>query len=288
MSKALDYGTDGSNNSWRFTRLSGLSCAIFDLTGDRPKRRINLLTKAQIESASEVASRALFDAIVEGAIPPGAPLRLKELSEQLGVSMMPIREAINRLAALDLVEIEPRRGARVREMSLSDLQETYFARIHMEAIAVWEAAQNFSSANAADAAAALAARETAAAAGDRVAARDAHERFHFAIYEASQRTWLVRSLLPAWRNAERYRIDAMRHVETQASRDHEHSQLLSALIQHDGIEAVRWLTQHLHSSVTLSAQYVAQGSGAPAQDLKLPTVDEVVARFQTNSVQNRP
>jgi DNA-binding GntR family transcriptional regulator len=238
-----------------------------------------VLTKAQIESASDVAARALFDAIVDGSIPPGSPLRLKELSEQLGVSMMPIREAIRRLAALDLVEIEPRRGARVRELSMSDLEETYFARIHLETIAVWEASQRFSAADAAAAASALAAHEASHEVGDRVAARDAHERFHFSLYEASQRTWLIRSILPAWRNAERYRIDAMRHVETQGSRDHEHSQILSALIQHDGAGAVRWLTSHLTSSVLLSAQYVISDATESQQEVSLPTAEEVLARL---------
>ena len=56
-----------------------------------------MLTRAQVESASDIAARELFDAIVDGRIPPGSPLRLKELSEQLGMSMMPVREAIRRL-----------------------------------------------------------------------------------------------------------------------------------------------------------------------------------------------
>ena len=242
-----------------------------------------MLTKAQIESASDVAARSLFDAIVDQRIPPGAPLRLKELSEQLGMSMMPVREAIRRLAALDLVEIEPRRGARVRELSLADLEDTYFARLHLENIAVWEAAQNFTAEHGAQAAAALADREAAQEAGDRVAARDAHERFHFAIYEASQRTWLIRSILPAWRNSERYRIDAMRHVETQGSRDHEHTQILSALMRHDGLEAVRWMTNHLTSSVRLSAQHLISETGEAEREIALPKVAEVVARFDISA-----
>ena len=90
-----------------------------------------MLPKAQVDSASDIAARELFDAIVDGRIPPGSPLRLKELSEQLGMSMMPVREAIRRLAALDLVEMEPRKGARVRERALADLQDTYFSRLHL-------------------------------------------------------------------------------------------------------------------------------------------------------------
>jgi len=238
-----------------------------------------MLTKAQIESASDVAARSLFDAIVDQRIPPGAPLRLKELSEQLGMSMMPVREAIRRLAALDLVEIEPRKGARVRELSLDDLEDTYFARLQLETAAVWEAAQHFTESDADRAMSALEERASAQESGNRVAARDAHERFHFTIYEASQRTWLVRSILPAWRNSERYRIDAMRHTDTQELRDHEHSRILTALTGHDGVAAVRWMTMHLLSSVSLSAQHLAANTGQQERPIRLPSVDQVIARM---------
>jgi len=193
--------------------------------------------------------------------------------------MMPVREAIRRLAALDLVEIEPRKGARVRELSLDDLEDTYFARLHLENAAVWEAAQQFTAADADRARAALKQRASAQDSGDPVAARDAHEKFHFTIYEASQRTWLVRSILPAWRNSERYRIDSMRHTEAQESRDHEHSQILRALTDHDSVAAVRWMTTHLLSSVSLSAQHLAAQTGQQGRQIRLPSVDQVIARM---------
>jgi DNA-binding GntR family transcriptional regulator len=242
-----------------------------------------MLVKAQLESASDVAAQSLFDAIVDGRIPPGAPLRLKELSEQLGMSMMPIREAIRRLAALDLVEIEPRKGARVREMTLEDLQDTYFSRLHLESIAVWEAAKRFTVDDGERAAAALADRAAAEEAGDRVAERDAHERFHFAVYEASRRTWIVRSILPAWRNSERYRVEALRSHELQHERDNEHVQLLAALQRGNGPDAVRWIAAHLATSVRLSAESLGARPDSENQsdvESALPDVDDIIARLQ--------
>lgn len=239
-----------------------------------------MLPRAQIESASDIAARELFDAIVDGRIPPGAPLRLKELSDQLGMSMMPVREAIGRLAALDLVEIEPRKGARVRELTLEDLEDTYVARLHLETVAVWEAAQRFTADDGAKAAAALADRDAAQAAGNRVAARDAHERFHFAIYEASRRSWLVRSILPAWRNSERYREGALRRQDVQAQRNNEHSQILSALIRGDGPDAVRWMTAHLTTSVRLSAETLAAETGESDLELATPKVGALLSRLE--------
>lgn len=238
-----------------------------------------MLSKAQIESASDVAAQSLFDAIVDGRIPPGSPLRLKELAEQLGMSMMPIREAIRRLAALDLVEIEPRKGARVRELTLEDLQDTYFSRFHLESIAVWEAAKSFTEADSAKAGAALEERAAAQKRGDRVGERDAHERFHFALYEASHRTWIIRSILPAWRNSERYRVESLRRHELQAERDNEHAQILEALRRGDGPCAVRWLVAHLGSSVRLSAQSLAGATGS-GTDVSMPDAAEIVGRLE--------
>ena len=235
-----------------------------------------MLPKAQVDSASDIAARELFDAIVDGRIPPGSPLRLKELSEQLGMSMMPVREAIRRLAALDLVEMEPRKGARVRERTLADLEDTYFSRLHLETIAVWEAAQNFTADDGARAATALAEMDAAIAADDPVTARDAHERFHFAIYEASRRDWLMRSLIPAWRNSERYRVEWMR-MDVKVRRDHERKRSLFGDLSAYGPDAVRWLRQHLAGSVTMSAGVLASEAGQKPQDVTLPKLGDLMS-----------
>lgn len=235
-----------------------------------------MLEKAQIESASDIAERELFEAIVDGRLSPGSPLRLKDLAEQLGTSMMPVREAIGRLAALDLVEIEPRKGARVRELTLKDLEDTYFTRMHLECLAVWEAASNFTAEDSAKAAQALVDKEAAQASGDRVAARDAHERFHFVLYEASRRTWLVRSILPGWRNSERYREGGAHLPAELAERSSEHQQLLAALIRGDGEEAVRWMATHLTTSVRLAAGNLPDSEGV---ELDIPDVDGVLGRL---------
>lgn len=211
-----------------------------------------MLEGVHVETASQVATRVLLDAIMDGRIPAGAPLRLQDIAAQLGMSMMPVREAIRELAALDLVEMEPRRGARVREMSRADLEDTYFSRIHLETIAVWEAAKRFTAEDGARAANALAEQEAAQQAGDLVAARDAHERFHFALYESARRPWLQRSILPAWRNSERYRMGALLLEQTKAERSQEHSRILAALMSGDGASAVQALAEHLATSVRLS------------------------------------
>lgn len=223
-----------------------------------------MLEGVQVETASQAVTRVLLDAIVDGRIPPGKTLRLQEISDQLGLSMMPVREALRQLAALDLVEIEPRKGARVRAMSIEDLQDTYFSRVYLESIAVSEAAKRFTQDDFAKASQALVEQEHAQQEGDLVKSRAAHERFHFAIYEASQKNWLLRSILPAWRNSERYRVGALAQIETLDQRGIEHHALLTSVSEGDSLAAVRHLTAHLATSVQLAWTSVeSQGKPAP-------------------------
>lgn len=237
--------------------------------------RAAVLDRPRRETAADQAAEALLDAIVTGAIPPGAPLRLQEVSEQLGMSMMPVREAIRRLEALDLVEVEPHKGAWVREMSLEDLEETYYARLWMECLATGEAVARFTDADRLAAEAALAERARAIELGNRVAARNAHERFHFTIYEASGRPWLTRSMLPAWRNSERYRVESMRHPELLDQRAGEHEAILQAVLDRDVQAAVTRLYEHLHTSVTLVVQRL--DPAALDRGLRLPALADLLA-----------
>jgi DNA-binding GntR family transcriptional regulator len=72
----------------------------------------------------QVAQR-LRQRIVEGALPPGAKLNERELSEALAVSRTPLREAIKMLAAEGLVALLPNRGAVVAQLSVQDVADTF-------------------------------------------------------------------------------------------------------------------------------------------------------------------
>src|SRR3954454_18897063 len=71
-----------------------------------------------------------------GRLLPGAELNEVALSQELGVSRGPIREALGRLAAEGLVTIRPRRGAVVRALSGDEFAEAYQVREALEVMAV--------------------------------------------------------------------------------------------------------------------------------------------------------
>jgi DNA-binding GntR family transcriptional regulator len=74
--------------------------------------------------------------ILSGELAPGTELQEVGLSESLGVSRGPIREAIGRLAAEGLVTVRPRRGAVVRALSTEEFLEAYQVREALEVMAV--------------------------------------------------------------------------------------------------------------------------------------------------------
>ena len=74
--------------------------------------------------------------ILAGRLEPGTELAETGLSEQLGVSRGPLREAIGRLAAEGLVTVRPRRGAVVRSLSEEEFLELYQVREALETMAV--------------------------------------------------------------------------------------------------------------------------------------------------------
>ena len=114
--------------------------------------------------------------------------------------------------------------------------------------------------------------------GDPIVARDAHERFHFELYEASGSTWLVRCIWPVWRNCERYRAESMRNREHFAARAREHLDMLAALEAGDGEQAVQLIVLHLRSSMTLVAASL-ESTAKPTPGLWLPDAQALVRGF---------
>ena len=90
------------------------------------------LSSVERASMTEQVLRELRQAIVEGRIPQGEPLREVSLAATLGTGRSAIREAIRQLVQEGLVDYEPHRGAYVRVMSLADRLDVYVAREAIE------------------------------------------------------------------------------------------------------------------------------------------------------------
>jgi GntR family transcriptional regulator of vanillate catabolism len=85
-------------------------------------------------SASEVAAQ-LREKILTGDIPPGARMQQVPLSESLGVSRTPLREALAQLASQGLLVYEPNRGYVVRAFSAVEIVAAFEVRARLEGLA---------------------------------------------------------------------------------------------------------------------------------------------------------
>jgi DNA-binding GntR family transcriptional regulator len=84
----------------------------------------------------------LNDAIVTGKIPAGSKISEPELAKQYDVSRAPLREAIARLEACNLVTRKPNVGARVVKLSFEELLDIYRIREALEGMAARLAAES--------------------------------------------------------------------------------------------------------------------------------------------------
>lgn len=98
---------------------------------------------AMIESEplSTSIKRILVDRIVKGDLVPGERIVESRLAKELSISQSPVREALRDLAAIGLVEIESRRGARVRQPSAKELRDVSEVRSEIDAMAARLAAK---------------------------------------------------------------------------------------------------------------------------------------------------
>lgn len=70
--------------------------------------------------------------ILDGSLSPGQKLPIREIARGLGLSTMPVREALARLEAIGLVVQQPHRGATVTDLSVRDLHDFYNVRLLLE------------------------------------------------------------------------------------------------------------------------------------------------------------
>lgn len=190
----------------------------------------------------------IINSIVAGQLQPGQRLRERELSEQYGVSRIPVREAIHRLEQDGFLVTAPRRGAVVRKLTLKDVDELFDLRVLLESFAAARAAERVAEGTA-DAAVlrdTLAAARAALAAGDAELASDLNASFHDQVVALTDNALLERSIRPL-RGLNRwiFGLSVNRPLEVSAS---EHDALADAII-----------TGQAHLAESLSAAHVEAG-----------------------------
>jgi DNA-binding GntR family transcriptional regulator len=95
-------------------------------------------------SRKDVVIETLRESILSGDRAAGSRLNLDEIAEELGVSRMPVREALKQLEAEGLVTIYPHRGVEVSQLAIGEIEEIFEIRTLLEQKAVEKAIPNLS------------------------------------------------------------------------------------------------------------------------------------------------
>jgi DNA-binding GntR family transcriptional regulator len=93
------------------------------------------------ELLSATVKRLVLDRIIQGHYRPGERIVEFTLAKELGVSQSPVREGLRELAAVGIVTIHPRRGARVRMPSSKELADVSLVRSEIDGLAARLAAE---------------------------------------------------------------------------------------------------------------------------------------------------
>lgn len=155
------------------------------------------------ETLGERVTGELRALLVAGRLAPGEKLSLRRVAEALGVSMMPVREAVSRLAADKALEVLPGRAVRVPVLTLAQFRELTRIRLVVEGFAAEEATKAISDEQIAVVARHEAAFRAAARAEppDPAAAVAINRDLHFALYEAAGMPSLIEMIERLWLKA---------------------------------------------------------------------------------------
>jgi DNA-binding GntR family transcriptional regulator len=97
---------------------------------------------SNVGNAAEKAYAVLREAILNDTLKPGTRLRADEIAKQIGVSKTPVREALRKLQAEDLVTVNPGNYLTVKVITEKQLLEIYYTREALEGMAARLAAGN--------------------------------------------------------------------------------------------------------------------------------------------------
>jgi DNA-binding GntR family transcriptional regulator len=145
------------------------------------------------ELLSATVKRLVLDRIIGGHYRPGERIVEFQLAKELGLSQSPVREGLRELAAVGIVTISPRRGARVRLPSAKELADVSLVRAEVDALAARLAAERIADATLDVLQALVADMSARLDDGDFAGVTDADVRFHHLIAEASENHALQRA-----------------------------------------------------------------------------------------------
>jgi len=203
--------------------------------------------------AVEIAYEKVREGILSGVFAPGDHLKEAELVDYCGVSRTPVRSALNRLAADDLITLHRNQGARVKEWPAEDVDDLFALRTLLEGYAAARAADRISLKQLDKIRVAI--DEMDAVLTSRKPLPDKTSEFlrlnsvvHSSIWEASGSARLQSMLTRLVEQALQVRTAATFTLDRIAESHHHHQELLGALQVGDSLWAEAIMRSHIRAA----------------------------------------
>jgi DNA-binding GntR family transcriptional regulator len=240
-------------------------------TANKKSTKRQARTRPNVMTLVEYAAGEIREQILSGEMAADERILLDEVAEDLGISQIPLREALRTLATEGLVAPLPRRGYTVAPVTVADLEETYRVRLVLEPLAVQLAVPVLTPENIDQLRKELEQLDVATAAEDWPAHRLHHRAFHFGIYEKCNSSWLIRFTDMLWANSDRYQRMTTQIRGELGDRMVEHRAVLDACARGEAEEAGERMHEHLeHAFTTLREYLVARSSGGSRSSKSQP------------------
>lgn len=207
--------------------------------------------------ANEIRN-VLQEEIESGNLPPGATLDERALATRFNVSRTPVREALQQLAARELVRIAPRQGVTVARLSISQVRAIMESVGELEALCAKLAARRVDDALRKELDKAIERCQDAAVQGGSAEYSMANIYFHETIYAGSRNPYLADLIRNARRQIQRYRIRDFQ-TKTQISKSlKEHLQVARAIQDGDEPLAAQAMLLHVPSGSSGFSEFLAR------------------------------
>lgn len=223
--------------------------------------------KAKIgrQSLTDKIVAELRRSIVVGELREGMPLRQEALAAELGVSRVPLREAIRQLEAEGFVQSELHKGTVVRALSLAEIQELFDIRVLMETWLFEAAIPHLTEADLVEAERVI---DETLAGGHVGNWGDLNWRFHETLYRPSGKTLALKLLKTVHDNANRYvnlQIAVVKDAEQEMV---DHRNLIACVRLKDSRRAIEILRMHIRRvASSLMKSLIAGRSGNEVQEI---------------------
>lgn len=195
--------------------------------------------------------------ILWGEIAAGSTLSVRRLSEQFRVSPMPVRDAIRRLEAEELVEVTPRSSTRVSLVSPDAVREIAEVRSRLEALAARLAVPNLTSADVKRLRELLRTMQGAAARNDPEAWHLANAEFHRVVIHRSGNRLLTRMTDGLWdRSIRHFSARVLSQAHFRRLRHQEHQRIVQAIVSRDPDEVEHVWRDHVYRSGLETVDYL--------------------------------